>query len=108
GIHDDQLVDVAGAAILRVAERAFHHLLQQPGAAVMQELERLQRLVRTLAADQRGERPNLPRGHIRKKVMRSILHRSIKKIRIRIKIRIRTKIKSKIKIMTPTGPSTRV
>ena len=53
----------------------FKHLLQQACALVRKKAQRFHRLVRTPAADQRREGPNLSGRHVRIAVMCLVLHR---------------------------------
>src|SRR3954451_23477008 len=63
-LDDRQVVEVAGPAVLGVAQGTLEHLLDEPGALVRQEAQRLQGLVGPPAADQGRERPHFPRRHV--------------------------------------------
>src|ERR1700722_1751697 len=71
----DQLILVAGAAILGVAHRAFEHFFEKPSALVRIETQELQRLVRHSAADQIRELPNLAGVHVRESGLCLVVHR---------------------------------
>src|SRR5580700_10486770 len=72
---DDQRLDVARAAIFRIAQSAPQNAFDQPGALVRQEAKQLQSFVGALAANHGREWANLSRRHIRKSMFGPIFHR---------------------------------
>src|SRR5262245_21155602 len=75
-LDHDQILDVAGAAVLGVAQGAFEHGLKQAGALVGQKAQQFEGLFGRLAADERGKGPDLPGRHVREAVHRRVTHTS--------------------------------
>ena len=63
-LADHERIEILAFQMVGVPQRAAHHHFQELRAAVVVELQQLQRFIHIATANEIGEQPNLTRAHV--------------------------------------------